>query len=172
MWKLKLKGWTSGFHECLARSLPTKKTRVEHMTGRWRVMLVWRFSWVSRGKSYPAKYSRNFLFSKKLYFALPRLYPHYIYHHYPQIVRSAFQRENPRIYTWELEIVIPIIFYTFSCGFPQLLPLHLYIFERLIAQTLTTHILSVKWEFGAAGKHWKEPFIGGCNWAELQNPES
>ena len=62
---------------------------------------------------------------------------------------SSFQRENTRKYTWELEIIIPIIIYTFPCGFSQLLPLHLYIFERLLAQTLTTPILSVKWDFGA-----------------------
>ena len=85
---------------------------------------------------------------------------------------SAFQRENPRKYTWEVEIVIPTIIYTFPYGFPQLLPLHLHIFERLLPQTLTTPILSVKWDFGAIWKHWKEPFIGGCNWAKLQDPES
>ena len=39
------------------------------------------------------------LFGKKLYFALPSLYPHYIYPLYPQSVMSAFQRENPRKYT-------------------------------------------------------------------------
>ena len=53
------------------------------------------------------------------------LYPHYIYSHYLWIVRSAFQRENPSKYTWELEIVIPTIIYTFPCGFPLLLPLQL-----------------------------------------------
>ena len=105
-------------------------------------------------------------------FALPSLYPYYIYPHSPQIVRSAFQRENPRKYTWELEIVIPTIIYTFPHGFPHLLPFHLYILERLIAQTLTTPILSVKWEFGAVGKHGKEPFIGRCNQAKLRDSES
>ena len=38
-------------------------------------------------------------------------------------------------------------------------------FKRLIAQTLTTPILSVKWGFGATGKHWKKPSFGGCNQA-------
>jgi len=42
----------------------------------------------------------------------------------------------------------------------------------LLAQTLTTPILSVKWDFGAVGKYWKEPFISGCNRAELWDPES
>ena len=124
------------------------------------------------GKGLLAKYSRNILFDKVSCFVLPSLYPHYIYPHYPQIVRSVFQRENPRKYTWELEIVISTIIYTFPCGFPQLLPLHLYILERLIAQTLTTLILSVKWNFGTVGKHWKESFIGRCNQTELWDPES
>ena len=177
VWRLKFKGWTSGFRECLARSLPVrslpaKEPRVEHMIGRWRVMPAWRFSWVSLGKGHPAKYSRNFFFGKKLYFALPSLYPHYIYSHYPQIVRNAFQRENPRIYTWKLEIVIPTIFYTFPCGFPQLLPLNFYILERLITQTLTTPILSVKWDFGAVGKHWKKPRMADATWSLLRDSES
>ena len=120
-----LKEWTNRFCKCLMRSLAAKESRVEHMTGRWRVIPAWRFSRVFRGKGHPMKYSRNFLFGKKLYFALPSLYPHYIYPHYPQIVRNVFQRENPRKYTWELEIVIPTTIYTFPCGFPLLLPLHL-----------------------------------------------
>ena len=58
------------------------------------------------------------------------LYSHYIYPYYPQNVKNVFQRENPSKNTWELEIIIPIIIYTFSLGFPLLLPLHLYILER------------------------------------------
>ena len=56
---------------------------------------------------------------QKVYLLYQILYPHYIYLHYPWIVRSAFQRENPSKYTWELEIVIPTIIYIFPCGFPQ-----------------------------------------------------
>ena len=108
---------------------------------------------------------------KKLCFALLCLYPHYICPHNPQILRSVFQRENSRKYTWELKIVIPTNIYTFPYDFPQLLPLHLYIVERLLAQTLITPILSVKWDFGVIGKHWKKPFIGRCNRTELQDPE-
>ena len=109
---------------------------------------------------------------QKVIFCFTKSYPHYIYLHYLQIVRSAFQKENPRKYTWELEIVMPTIIYTFSCDFSQLLPLHLHILESLIAQIFTTPILSVKWEFCVVGKYWKEPFIGGCNRAELWNLES
>ena len=106
----------------------------------------------------------KFCFTK----SLPTLYIPLL----PTNCKECFQRENPRKYTWELEIVIPTIIYTFPCDFPQLLPLHLYILERLLAQTLTTLILRVKWDFGAVGKYWKEPFIGGCNQAELRNLKS
>ena len=116
------------------------------------------------------KYLRNILFGYFVIFALPSLYPHYIYPYYAHIVRSAFQRENPRKYTWELEIVIPTIIYTFSYSFPLLLPLHIQILEWLIAQTFTTLNLSVKWGFGASRKHWKKPIVGGCNQAELRDP--
>ena len=88
--------------------------------------------------------------------SLPTLY---IYLHYPYMLRSAFQRENSSHYPWEWKIVIPTILYKTHCGFPQLLPLHFQILKRLIAQTLTTPILSVKWGFGAARKHWKKPFV-------------
>ena len=83
----------------------------------------------------------------------------------PTYVEECFQRENPSHNLWELEIVIPTILYTIHCGFPQLHYLHFQILERLIAQTLTTPILSVKWGFDAAGKYWKKPSFGGCNWA-------
>ena len=100
------------------------------------------------------------------------IYPHYIYSHYPQNVRSSFQGEIPSKNTWELEIVIPTIIYTFSLGFPLLLPLHLCILERILAQTLTLPNLSVESNFGAFGKHWKETLNGGCNRAELRDPKS
>ena len=106
---------------------------------------------------------RNILFCQFIISETPYLYPHYIYPHYPHMLRSAFQRENPSHKLWELEIIIPTILYTILCGFPQLLPLHFHILERLIAPTLTTPILSVKWGFGASEKHWKMPSFGGCN---------
>ena len=83
------------------------------------------FLWLSREKGQPLKNPQKFLFGKMLCFALPFFYPYYIYPHYSRIVRSAFQRENTKKYTWELEIIIPTIIYTFTYGFPQLLPFHL-----------------------------------------------
>ena len=81
----------------------------------------------------------------------------------PTYVEEYFQRENPSHNPWEWEIVIPTILYTIHRGFPQLLLLHFYILERLMTQTFTTQILSVKWGFGAAGKHWKKLSFGRCN---------
>ena len=77
----------------------------------------------------------------------------------PTYVEECFHRENPSHNPWELEIVEPIILYTIHYGFPQLLPLYFQILERLIAQTLTTLILSVKWGFGTVRKYWKKPFF-------------
>ena len=58
---------------------------------------------------------------------------------------------------------IPTIIYSISLKFPLFLPHHLHIFERVLAQTLTSPNLSVKISFGAYGKHWKKPLSGGCN---------
>ena len=55
--------------------------------------------------------------------------------------KECFFREKTLKYTLKS---IPTIIYTFPCSFSQLLPLHLYFLERLIAQTLITPILSVK----------------------------
>ena len=141
------------------------------MSRSWRVMIACHFTSTSRERSSREVPAKHFIWQKdKVFFQI--LCPHYKYPYYPWIVRSAFQRENPSKYTWELEIVIPTIIYTFPFGIPLLLPLHLYILERFLAQTLTTSNLSVKWSFGVVRKHWKEPFSGGCNWVGLRDPES
>ena len=110
------------------------------------------------GKTFLRNTHETFCFAILAYL-LHCLHPHYIYHNYSYIVRSAFQKENPSHNPWELEIVIPTILYTIHCGFPHLLPLHIQILEKLTAQTLTTPILSGKWGFGAVRKHWKKPFV-------------
>ena len=115
------------------------------------------------GKAFPWDTRETFCFANLLYLIHP--VPHYIYQHYPQMLKSHFQRENPIHNSWEWEIVILTILYTIHCGFPQLLSLHFYILERLIAKTLTTSILTTKRGFGAVGKHWKKPSFGGCNQA-------
>ena len=156
-------------HENLTREKATYKVYDWKMKSHARLEVFASVSWERPSCEVLAKLS----VWQKVMFCFTKFIPTlYIYPHYPQIVRSAFQRENSKKYTWELEIVIPIIIYTFPCGFPQLLPFYFYILERLIAQTLTTTILIVKWDFGVAGKYWKEPFIGGCSRAELRDSES
>ena len=75
---------------------PTK--RVTCRSHDWKMKGRARLSFHNclAGKANPQKS----LFGKKLYFALPSLYPHYIYPHYPQILSGFFfYRENPRKYT-------------------------------------------------------------------------
>ena len=115
-----LKRWTSGFRECLARSLPVKEPCVEHMTRRWKVMSAWRFSRVSREKGLPVKYSQNILFGKVSCFVLSSFYPHYIYPYYPRkytsSVRDCYTHNHllislwfsstptsPSLYHWEVD---------------------------------------------------------------------
>ena len=144
------------FAGILREAFLQSEPRAEHMTGMRRVMTA-GFREYFTGKTFSRDTCETFS-----YFGIsitPCFHPHYIYLHYPHIGRGAFQRENPSHNPWELEIVIPIILYIIFCGFPQLLPLHIQILERLIAQTLIAPILSVKWGFGAAGKHWKKPFV-------------
>ena len=146
------------FARSFARSLPVKCATCRAHDWNVKSHNSW-FSRVFREYGLLAKYLRNILFCYFGISATPCLHPHYIYPHYPHIGRSAFQRENPRYYPWELEITILTILYAILCGFPQLLPFHIQILKRLIAQTLTTPIMSVKWGFGAAGKYWKKPII-------------
>ena len=57
----------------------------------------------------------------------------------------------------------PTIIYTISLSFPLPLPFQLQILERFLAHILSSPNLSVERSFGACGKHWKKPLIGGCN---------
>ena len=68
--------------------------------------------------------------------------------------------------------MIPTIIYTNSLGFPLLLPLHLHILKRFLAQTFISLILSVERSFSAFGKHWKKPLSGECNQVELRDPDN
>ena len=170
-WRIKFQKMNQCNLRLAREKQPAKRPHVKHTTGSWRVMLSCQVCECLARKAIPRSTRETFCLAKvKLLYQI--LYLHYKYPHYLWIVKGAFQRENSSKYTWELKIVIPTIIYTFSCGFPQLLFLHLYILERLLAQTLTTLILSVKSDFGVVRKFWKEPFSGGCNQAELWDLES
>ena len=128
---------------------------------RWWQLVFASVLWGRPSHEIPAKHSILPIFYIWYTLSLTTLYIPTL----PIDVEECFQRENPSHNLWEWEIIIPTILYTIHCGFPQLLPLHFHIFERLIAQTLTIPILSVKWGFDAVGKHWKKPSFGGCNQA-------
>ena len=101
--------------------------------------------------------------STNMYYLIHTFCTHTIYTHITHNWWGVLLRENPNLKPRELEIIIPIYLYTYACGFPQLLPIHFYTIERLIAQTLTTLFQSIKWGFCASGKHWKKSGFGGCN---------
>ena len=89
------------------------------------------------------------------------LYQYYINPHYPrnckknkEFLQETFKRETPAKHL-RVRDCLPIILYIISLKFPLLLPFHLRILERFLAQTLTSPILSVERSFGAYGKHWR-----------------
>ena len=101
---------------------PVKRPRVEYMIGRWRVVSSCQF------REYFARRANPRSTCETLAHLFPirwKVMPGCQYPHYLWIVSSSFQRENSSKYTWELEVVIPTIIYTFFCGFSQLLPFHL-----------------------------------------------
>ena len=93
--------------------------------------------YLAAGKAFPQDTRETFC-STKLYYLIHTFCTHTIYTHITHKCEGVLLRENPSQTPWELEIIIPIYLYTYACGFPQLLPLHFYTIEMLIAQTLTT----------------------------------
>ena len=98
------------------KKVSRERSCVKHMTGNWRIMSACHFantSWERPSREVLAKLS---VWKKdKVFYQI--FNPCYKYPYYPRIVRNAFQRENPRKSTWELEIVISTIIYTF-CNVP------------------------------------------------------
>ena len=123
------------------------------------------------GKAFPRDTRETFC-SARLYYLIHTFCTHTIYIHITHKCQGVLLRENSSLKPWELEIIIPIYLYTFACEFPQLLPLHFHTIERLIAQTIITPFQSVKWSFGAAGKHWKKLRMADATWSLLRDPES
>ena len=133
-------------------------SHVQHMTGMQRVMTASFYEYFA-GKTFSRNTCKTFCFTILAYL-IYYVFTHTIYTIITHILRwVSFKEKTLDKNPWELEIVIPTILYTILCSFPQLLPLHIQILERLISQTLTTPILSVKWGFGVTGKHWNKPFV-------------
>ena len=70
---------------------------------------------MSRGKALLARHLQDILFCQPIQSDTHFLCLYYLYPYYPQMKRE-FLRENPSQTTWELEIVIPTILYTFVLG--------------------------------------------------------
>ena len=151
---------------------PAKQATWKAHDGIWRVFDRLDFashSWLRPSCEWPAKLSA-WLFWVCL-FSYP--YKHYINPHYPQnckknkeSLQETFERGTLAKHL-RVRNCLPTILYIISLKFPLLLPLHLHILERFLAQTLTLSILSVERSFGAYGKHWKKPLSGRCNREEL-----
>ena len=135
VWRLKTH-WRSKEISWVAHEKTSRK--VKHVLSTWLEceeswqMVIAGFHECFVGKAFPRDTRETFCFTI-LSYLIHQVSTHYIYLNYPHIERSSFQRENPSHYLWEWEIVIPTILYTIHCGFPQLLPLHIQILERLIA---------------------------------------
>ena len=156
---------------------PTKQATWKAHAGIWRVFDRLDFASHSRlrpSRKWPTKLS-TWLFWLCLF---TFLYQHYKNPHYPRNVRRArslykkLLREKTLAKHLRVRDCLPTILYIISLEFPLLLSLHLHILERFLAQTLISSILSVERSFGAYGKYWKKPLSGGCNWAELRDPDN
>ena len=158
--------------------VPTRETG--HMRSTcWNLKSFWQVgfceSFATQSKSQvPTKLS-TWLFWLCLF---TFLYQHYKNPHYPRNVRRArslykkLLREKTLAKHLRVRDCLPTILYIISLEFPLLLPFHLHILERFLAQTFISSILSVERSFGAYGKHWKKPLSGRCNWAELRDPDN
>ena len=135
-------------------SILRKDAYALHMIGMRRVMIDGDscVSRVSRGLGLPARHPRNILFCQTVISNSHFLCLHYLYPHYPQMLRSAAER-NLSHKPWELEIVIPTYLYTFAYGFSST-PTSSFLYHwEIDSQTLTTSFQSVQWGFGSAEKH-------------------
>ena len=129
--------------EKLVRRVTLKRPCVKHMIESWRVMPSCQIHKYFARKAI-SQASRETLCLEKRKRVLPNSLPTLYIPWLPMKCKECFSERNISKYIWELEIVIPTIIYTFFLGFLLLLPLHLYIFERFLAQTFTTPNISVE----------------------------
>ena len=102
----------------LATKLPAKWSMC--LAHDWNVKSQYRMDTVvSReylaGKAFPRDTRETFC-STSLYYQIHTFCTHTIYTHITHKWWGELLRENPSKNTWELEIVIPTILYTFICG--------------------------------------------------------
>ena len=93
-------------------------------------------SWFSR-----VRLSHETLCFARLSFMIHSILTHTIYTTITHICWGVFLRENPSHKHWELEIVIPTILYTITCGFSST-PTSLFPYHWEVDSSNTYHTLS------------------------------
>ena len=115
------------------------------------------------GKAFPQDTHETFCFAE-LSYLIYTFCTHTIYTFITHICWGILLRENPSHKHWELEIVIPTILYTITCGFFST-PTSPFSYHWEVDSLNTYRILLECRGFGAVGKHWKKPGFGVCNQA-------
>ena len=92
------------------------------------------------GKAFPWDTHETFYFAR-LSFMIHTFCAYTIYTHITHRCWGVLQRENPSHKPWELEIVIPTIFYIFACGFSST-PTSPFPYHWEVDSPNTYHILS------------------------------
>ena len=99
-------------------SFPRSEACALHMTGMRKVSTGWRqlcLASILQVRPFPRDTRETFC-SASLYYQIHTFCTHTIYTHITHKWWGELLRENPSQNTWELEIVIPTILYTFVCG--------------------------------------------------------
>ena len=165
-WKIKLQSWISVVRNYLVRKYPMKG----HMWSTWLEakkscqLVILR---VLHEKCHLARYPQNSLFSKKKK-CFTKFFTHTIIPSLPMKCKECFLEIKPL----QKHLKVRDCYTHNYLHIFSRLPLHLYMLERFLAQTLTTPNLSVESSFGTFGKHWKEPFSGRCNRAKKRDPKN
>ena len=106
-----------GFRGYLATKHPAKRCKCP--AHDWNAKSQYRWRQLSReylaGKAFPRDTRETFYFAR-LYYLIHTFCTYTIYTHITHKWWGELLRESPSKNTWELEIVIPTILYTFICG--------------------------------------------------------
>ena len=148
-----------------------KTLRVKYMTESCRVMPSCQVCEYFVRRVIQRSTLESFYLEKIVKLLYQILYPHNKYPHYSRIIRSAF-REKTLANTLKVRDCYTHNHLYISLWFSSTSTSPSLDLWEVVSPNAYHTILSVKWDFGAARKHWKEPFIGGCNQAKLWDPKS
>ena len=153
--------FTGSSWECFPRSEACAQhmTRMRRVRTGCRQLVFTSVSWVRPSREISIKHYVLPICHIWYTLSLPTLYILIL----PTDVEECFREKTLATILESVRLLYPQFFTQSIMVFPQLLPLHFHILERLMVQTLTIPFQSVKWGFGAIGKHWKKPSFGRCN---------